>query len=84
MTYLYLCTKAAYGGELTGKHGEMWQFRPTNFSDVARDLGVESIRVEDPADLREAMRARIAHDGPCLVEVVTDMWATAPKPNSPT
>lgn len=76
--------KAAYGGELTGKHGEMWQFRPTNFSDVARDLGVESIRVEDPADLREAMRARIAHDGPCLVEVVTDMWATAPKPNSPT
>ena len=76
--------KAAYGGELTGKHGEMWQFRPTNFSDVARDLGVESIRVEDPADLRETIRARIAHDGPCLVEVVTDMWATAPKPNRPT
>ena len=74
----------AYGGELTGKHGEMWQFRPTNFSDVARDLGVESIRVEDPADLREAIRARIAHDGPSLVEVVTDMWATAPKPNRPT
>ena len=74
----------AYGGELTGKHGEMWQFRPTNFSDVARDLGVESIRVEDPADLREAIRAATAHDGPYLVEVVTDMWATAPKPNRPT
>ena len=75
---------AAYGGELTGKHGEMWQFRPTNFSDVARDLGVESIRVEDPTELREAIRAQIAHNGPSLVEVVTDMWATAPKPNSPT
>jgi acetolactate synthase-1/2/3 large subunit len=75
---------AAYGGKLTGKHGEMWQFRPTNFSDVARDLGVESIRVEDPADLREAIRAGIAHDGPYLVDVATDMWVTAPKPNSPT
>lgn len=74
---------SAYKGELTGKHGEMWQFRPTNFSEVARNLGVESIRVADPADIREAIRVGIAHNGPYLVEVITDKWITAPKPKTP-
>ena len=75
--------KAAYEGELKGNHAQMWQFRPTNFSNVAAELGVESVRVEDPGDLAAALKQSIASEQPTLVEVMTDIWATAPKPNDP-
>jgi len=70
---------SAYKGELSGRHGEMWQFQPTDFSAVARELGVSSVRVEDPSEIQSAVKAGISHDGPYLVEVTTDMWVTAPK-----
>lgn len=75
--------KAAYQGELTGNHAEMWRFRPTNFARIAAEMGVQSVRVEDPSELSGALKESIATDGPSLVEVVTDVWATAPKPNKP-
>jgi len=73
--------KAAYQGELKGRHAEMWQFPPVNFSRVAAELGVDSVRVEDPAELAGALKESIGSDRPTLVEVMTDLWATAPKPN---
>jgi acetolactate synthase-1/2/3 large subunit len=75
--------KAAYQGELTGNHSQMWRFRPTNFARLATEMGVPSIRVEDPSDLSAALKESIATDGPTLVEAVTDVWATAPKPTKP-
>jgi acetolactate synthase-1/2/3 large subunit len=38
---------------------------------VAAAYGVKSWRVEDPADLERVLREAIAHDGPTLVDVVT-------------
>lgn len=75
--------KSAYKGELTGNHGQMWQFRPTDFARIAAEMGIQSVRVEDPSELSAALKESIATDGPSLVEVVTDMWATAPKPTKP-
>ena len=69
----------AYEGELTGRHGEMWRFEDVDFAALARGMGVEAIRVEQPGDLAGALKTAIATDGPFLIDVVTDVWARAPK-----
>jgi pyruvate dehydrogenase (quinone) len=54
----------------------------TNYADIATAAGARGIRVEAPAGLRGALREAFAHDGPALVDVVTDPAALAvpPKP----
>jgi len=42
-----------------------------NFADVANAMGIHGQRVENPADLSNALRAAFDHDGPALVDVVT-------------
>jgi pyruvate dehydrogenase (quinone) len=44
----------------------------TDFAAIARACGAHGVRVEKPGDLREAMRETFAHDGPALLDVVTD------------
>lgn len=39
---------------------------------IARACGFHAVRVEQPGDVREALREALAHDGPSLVDVVTD------------
>lgn len=43
-----------------------------NFAQVATAAGALGIRVENAADLREALTTAFAHDGPALVDVVTN------------
>lgn len=43
-----------------------------NFAAMAESLGILGIRAEDPADVRPAIEKAFAHDGPALVDVVTD------------
>ncbi|MDB5085563.1 MAG: pyruvate dehydrogenase [Bacilli bacterium] len=43
-----------------------------NFATVAQALGIEGIRVEDPADLEDAVRRALAHNGPVLLDVVVN------------
>jgi pyruvate dehydrogenase (quinone) len=43
-----------------------------DFSAVARAAGIFGVRVEDPADLEKAVRDAFAHNGPALVDVVTN------------
>jgi pyruvate dehydrogenase (quinone) len=43
-----------------------------NFASMAKAAGVFAIRVEDPADLAGAMKEMLAHDGPALLDVVTE------------
>jgi pyruvate dehydrogenase (quinone) len=40
-----------------------------NFAKLADSAEIRGIRVEDPEDVRSALQAAIAHDGPCLVDV---------------
>jgi pyruvate dehydrogenase (quinone) len=43
-----------------------------SFADVARAIGLESVRIEHPSELDDGLRAAFAHDGPALVEVMTE------------
>ncbi|WP_158807542.1 ubiquinone-dependent pyruvate dehydrogenase [Beijerinckia sp. L45] len=43
-----------------------------DFAAMANAMGIFARRVEDPADLDEAVRAVLAHDGPALLDVVTN------------
>jgi acetolactate synthase-1/2/3 large subunit len=69
----------AYEGELSGRHSEMWTFKDLDFAAIAREIGLDAVRVEQPAELAGALQTAIASDGPYLVDVVTDVWARAPK-----
>ncbi|WP_202963997.1 pyruvate dehydrogenase [Actinoplanes friuliensis] len=43
-----------------------------DFAAIARAMGFFTVRVEKPADLRGALRSVLDHDGPALLDVVTD------------
>jgi pyruvate dehydrogenase (quinone) len=44
----------------------------TDYAAIARAAGLRGIRVEDPKNVRDALREAFRHDGPALVDVVTD------------
>lgn len=46
-------------------------FNRTDHARVAEAFGVKSWRVEDPAGVDSAIRAALAHDGPALVDVIS-------------
>jgi pyruvate dehydrogenase (quinone) len=43
-----------------------------NFAAVAQAMGIEGIRIEDPADLESAMLRAFQHNGPALIDVVVN------------
>ena len=43
-----------------------------NFAAIAQAMGMEGIRVEDPADLESAMNQAFEHDGPVIIDVVVN------------
>lgn len=43
-----------------------------DFAAMARAIGIHGVRVEDPGELEGAVRDAFAHDGPALVDVVTN------------
>ncbi|MFL5256414.1 MAG: thiamine pyrophosphate-dependent enzyme, partial [Rhodopila sp.] len=51
-----------------------------NFAQVAEASGIFGRRVEDPADLYGALTEAMAHDGPALVDVVTNRMELAMPP----
>ncbi len=46
-------------------------FNRTDHARVAEAFGVKAWRVENPADLEGALKAALAHDGPALVDVIS-------------
>ncbi len=44
----------------------------TNYAAIATAMGFHAVRVTDPADIATAYRAAFAHNGPSLVELITD------------
>ncbi|KQZ68824.1 pyruvate dehydrogenase [Nocardioides sp. Root151] len=52
----------------------------TNYAAVAQAMGFHAQRVVQPTDLEEAYRAAFAHDGPALVEIITDPQALSLPP----
>ena len=43
-----------------------------DFAAVARAMGIHGVRVEDPKDVDAAVREALAHDGPVLLDVLTN------------
>ncbi len=68
---------AAYGGERGPRSDELWRFTEVSFADMARTMGCESVRVEDPSKIAEALEWAFAVNRPVVVEVMTDIWAEA-------
>jgi pyruvate dehydrogenase (quinone) len=52
----------------------------TDYAAIATAAGALGVRVEKPSEVREALREAFAHDGPALVDVVTDPAALAVPP----
>lgn len=63
-----------------GNPDEINRFGPTDFAAIARDFGVEGIRIEDPSELAPALSRAIAARKPVLIDVVTDIHPRAPEP----
>jgi pyruvate dehydrogenase (quinone) len=53
----------------------------TDYAAVASALGMFSVRIEDPSDLDSGIRSALEHDGPALVDIVTDPNALSLPPN---
>ncbi|GIG28469.1 pyruvate dehydrogenase [Cellulomonas marina] len=51
-----------------------------DYAAVARAVGLHAVRVEHPGDVRAALREAIAHEGPSLVDLVTDPRALSLPP----
>jgi pyruvate dehydrogenase (quinone) len=43
-----------------------------SFAEVARAIGLHGVRIEHPDALEDGLRAAFAHDGPALIEVMTE------------
>ena len=66
------------GGELRANHGELWQFSDASFAELARAMGAEGIRVQKPGELAGALDKAFSLDGPCVVEIMTEITAVGP------
>lgn len=51
-----------------------------DYAALASSLGIPSTRVTEPTKIREALREAFAHDGPALVDLVTDPRALSIPP----
>jgi pyruvate dehydrogenase (quinone) len=60
-----------------------WQtdHEPHDFSAIARGAGLDAIRIEDPAKVRDGLADGLSRTGPVLIEVVTDPNALSMPPN---
>ena len=81
-------SNATYGwikaGQKTG-FGERYHnvdFNRTDHAAVASAFGVKSWRVEDPAELPRVMRQALDHDGPTLIDVISQPLHEAAAPVS--
>lgn len=65
-----------------GKRYYNVDFNRTDHAAVARAFGVKSWTVEDPAQLRSVMREAFAHDGPTLIDIISQPLHEAAAPVS--
>ena len=84
-----MCFRSAVYGWI--KAGQEWgfgkryynvDFSRTDHAAVARAFGVKSWTVEDPAQLIPVLREAVAHDGPALIDVISQPLHEAAAPVS--
>ena len=55
-----------------GKKEDMYVFRELNFAEIAKNMGCEGIRVENPSEIKPVLQKSISLDKPVVVDVVTE------------
>ena len=53
---------------------------PIDYSAIARAVGIPAVRIEEPTELRDALRTAFDRPGPALIDVVTDPRALSLPP----
>lgn len=61
-----------------GSPEDLFRFTPTNFAQLANDIGCLGIRITNPADIAKALAEGLQADRPVVLDVVTDPDARAP------
>lgn len=54
---------------------------PVDFSEIAAAIGIHTVRIERPEDVRDGLEESLAHPGPSLVDLVTDPNALSIPPH---
>jgi acetolactate synthase-1/2/3 large subunit len=67
-----------YGGELRGKHHELWHFEEIDLAALAESFGATGIRVTKPSDLGAAIARATEIGGPVVIDAVSARDALAP------
>ena len=52
-----------------------------DYAAIAAAIGIHSVRIEQPSDVREGLAEALAHPGPALVDLVTDPLALSIPPH---
>ncbi len=84
---LIVCNNASYGWIKAGQKSRGSEYFSVDFSDsdhaaIARAYGLRARRVEDPAELGDAMREALTAPGPFLLDVLTQPLEEANAPVS--
>ena len=65
-------------GNWSGTTPSLWKFSDVSFAAVAETMGAKGIRVEKPGEIAGALEQAFAAQGPCVVDVLSDIDAIAP------
>jgi pyruvate dehydrogenase (quinone) len=57
------------------------ELKNPNFAAMAEAVGIRGIRIEDPAEVEDGIRAAFAHDGPVLIDAVVSRTELAMPPS---
>jgi len=68
--------------EVAGMSAFGCNLKNPNFAALAQVAGLFGVRVEDPAQVRPALKQALAYPGPALVDIVTDPNALAMPPRA--
>lgn len=69
--------EGAQGGRSEGSD-DLWIFEDVDFAQVAKSMGCNGIRVEDPEEIRSVLEDAVVADHPVVIDVATDINAMAP------
>jgi acetolactate synthase-1/2/3 large subunit len=68
----------AYGGEMRGRHHELWHFEQIDLAAMAESMGATGFRVEKPGDLAKALERAYEIKGPVVIDAISARDALAP------
>lgn len=65
-------------GDRPGKPEEFYKFGPTDYAQMAEEMGCLGIRVERPEEIKPALEKAFKAERPVLIDVITDIDCVTP------